>query len=79
MWIGWKNPQTGKSERIYNYYEPDDPAGRNAIAVARRALAQKFNVGMDAVPGFHVRHAGWQRLPMFLEVKRSKTPANIPD
>jgi hypothetical protein len=64
MWIGWTNPKTGKPERVYNFYDMDDPAGRMAIRIARNALAEKFSVEPEADLGFHVESASWERLPL---------------
>ena len=70
MWIGWTNPHTGKKERIYNYYDPDDPAGRKAIQVTRAALAQRF----CARPRISITLANWERIPLFQETKTERTP-----
>ena len=64
MWIGWTNPKTGKLERVYNFYDMNDPAGRLAIRIARKALAEKFAVEPDADLDFHVESASWERLPL---------------
>lgn len=65
MWIGWTNPKTGKSERVYNFYDMDDPAGRLAIRIARKALVEKFAVEPDSALDFHVESASWERIPLF--------------
>ena len=67
MWITWVNPKTQKRERIYNYYEQDDPAGNRAIRVSRQALSEKFGIPARDIPGFRVEPAPWVRMPLFRE------------
>ena len=60
MWLSWQNPASGRRERIYNYYDVDDPAGLAAVHAVRRALSVKFGVDADEIPGFEVRPAPWR-------------------
>ena len=69
MWMNWENPRTGKPERIYNYYDSDDPAGRLAIQTARKALGLKFDMDPESIPGFRILSASCERLPLFQETK----------
>ena len=63
MWLSWQNPASGRRERIYNHYDVDDPAGVAAVHAVRRALAIKFGVDADEIPGFEVQPAPWKRAP----------------
>jgi hypothetical protein len=69
MWMSWENPRTGKPERIYNYYDPGDPAGRLAIRTARKALGLKFDMDPESIPGFRVVPASGERPPLFQETE----------
>jgi len=31
MWMSWLNLQTDKTERIYNYHDPDTPEGQSQL------------------------------------------------
>ena len=74
MWICWEDPGTGRRQRIYNYHSPDESAGRKAIQIAREALAYRFRVEPDAIPGFHIEPASWERLPLFIKGTEPQTP-----
>lgn len=54
FWVCWREPSTGKEERIFNFHDPATPAGQAAIRVARRLLARRFGVPEGEVPGFRV-------------------------
>ena len=68
MWITWVNPRTQKRERIYNYNDPHDPFGIQAVRVSRRALSERFGIWREDIPGFRVEPAPWIQLPLFREV-----------
>ncbi len=56
MWMSWLNLQTDKTERIYNYHDPDTPEGQMAIDMATHCLWQRFQVPPDQIPGFRVEN-----------------------
>jgi hypothetical protein len=68
MWITWVNPRTQKRERIYNYYDQDDPAGGKAVRISRQALSEKFGILQRDIPGFRVESAPWVSMPLFRDV-----------
>lgn len=70
MWISWVSPKTHERERIYNYYDQADATGAEAIRVARRALAQRFGISEDDIPGFRIERAPWLALPVFRRLAR---------
>ena len=59
MWLSWINPGTQKRERIYNYRNPDTPAGQVSIRLAKEALAERFGLVPSKIPGFKVELAPW--------------------
>lgn len=56
MWMSWLNLQTDKTERIYNYHDPDTPEGQMAIDMATHCLWQRFQVPPDQIPRFRVEN-----------------------
>ena len=74
MWICWEDPSTGRRQRIYNYYDPDDSAGQKSIQIARKALSQRFGVEPDSIPNFRIESASWERLPLFIKKKEAQAP-----
>jgi hypothetical protein len=62
MRISWTNPMTGNTEQIFDQFHMDSKAGRSIIGAVRVALARKFDLDPEFVPGFHVESVSWDSL-----------------